>query len=346
MGIKLNYQDSNFDIQTELVEKYLNGVSDKLKNNPSFVKQLYSAVHFLTTKLKSEDYIPNIELSISEDGKSFSLIGGVRPSPYCQNPNFQNNKCFEKVEFSLEGKDDDMTITTYSGTFFNFADYRKEYNDEEMKQKFGNCQERDTPTVISVYHTQNMFTKDGIEVSRSSYSDDYPLSVSMQDENALKVQTMVHSPTKWYFNLIPEPARFEFNPTRRNAHRFLHGLGIVQVLNRTGLDRDYSIRTEAADYVAGTEYPELLSTSPAPFRTYEGNGAVITPQYEQYYPGMSSKELEKELEKIFAAGLDTSKTRDSNPEAYNALKAITSKWLEKKYGNSLEAEQQAPKLGM
>ena len=66
MGIKLNYQDSNFDIQTEIVEKYLNGVSDKLKNNPSF--------GYLTIKASSaSEAIPvsGLKIEVSSDNIIF-----------------------------------------------------------------------------------------------------------------------------------------------------------------------------------------------------------------------------------------------------------------------------------
>ena len=340
--VNLNLQDTNIDLKTELIDKYLTGVSDKLKNNPCFYGQLYSAISFLTRKLSMSEHIPPIELSISEDGRSFELIGGIRPDPDCMNPALKNNKCFEKISIGLAKDSDDMEITKSSGSLFNFDEYAKSCEGTELGNKLKIMNSHDTPTVLFVMHRNSIFTESGIEVSNSSFSDEYPLGITMNNDNELRTQTSLHSPSKWRFNLLPDEAPFEFNPSRTNAHRFLNSLGIVHVSLSKG--RRNEAKSNYADYPADTEYPEVLSTYPNPFMTYENGKPTVTPQYAEYYPGMEEKDVVKEMEINFATGLEGSKTKESNPLAYEALKKIVEENLENKYG--IGQKEEGPKMGM
>lgn len=339
--INLYLQDANIDLQKDFIDTYLKEVDEKLKDNPMFIRHLYSAIALLTRKGAMNNHIPPIELSISEDGRSFQLIGGVRPNPDCYNENLKNNKNFESVSFNL-GENDELHITESSGTLYKFDDFMKAHEGSEYGKKFQIFNSQGTPTIISVYHKNTIISSDGIEVAKSTYSDEYPLGITMDMERELKAQTFIHAPRKWYFNLRPDEAPFEFDPIKNNAHRYLERLGIVTYQESVGKNGVVEVR----DYVSSTEYPEVLAANPTVLKKYERGKESITPEFIELFPGKNEKEIYKEIELSFASGVEGSKTKDINPRAYEAVKEQVQKGLEKKYGISPEEPEETHGLGM
>ena len=334
-------QDSNIDLNKEFMEKYLVKVSDDIKKNPSFTRQLYAALAFLTRKARMEDRVPPMELSIAEDGRSFEIRSGIRPDPDCLNDDLKSNKCFETVKFTLDGKNN-MNVTMMSGTLYRYDDFMKVSQGTPKEQEFKIFNSHDTPTVLSVFHRNIVVLDSGIEVSRASYADQYPLGITMDNENELKIQTSIHSPQKWNFNFVPDGARFELNPIKTNDYRFINSLGIFTSLLSTGRNG----KVEAKEYLANTEYPEVLSAStPLPFREYQDGVRKMNPRFAEYYPGKDEKEIEKEVEQSFANGLDTSKTKEFNPQVYEILKKYVDGAFEQKYGiKKAEEVEKGPTL--
>ena len=122
---------------------------------------------------------------------------------------------------------------------------------------------------------------------------------------------------------------------KTNAHRFVDILGIVTYQVSSGKNG----KVTAHDYASGTEYPEILSSSPVPLRSYENGKQKVTYDYHEAYPSLTDKEIIKEVETNFARAIETSKTKDINPEAYEAIKMMAEAGLQKRYGITLQNEE-------
>lgn len=324
--IDLFFEKENIDVKSEIIDKYLSSVDDKLKNNPSFISELYSAIRHLTQK-NPNGLIPSLELYISDDGKGFELRGKIRKNPNCINDLLQNNKCYEQFSFDLDDKNV-MSVTMLTGTLYKFDDFMK-IGAGSLADKFKIFNEHDTPTVLSVFHRNKQFLENGVEVSNSTYSDQYPIGITMDNEKEIKVQTVLyHAPKKWYFNLVPGEPEFEFNPLRSNAHRFSDSLGIIEYQIKSGKDG----QVRGYEYLSSTEYPERLGGNPTPLCAYVDGKKEYTQAYLESYPGKSEQEIVKQLEISFAKGIEFSKTKEINPEAYEGIKNMAFAGLEKRYG--------------
>ena len=332
--VTLNFQDANINLQEELIDKYLGRVNEKLVKNPSFLRLLQNGLSFLTTKVNLSDRIPLMELSISEDGRTFEIASGIRPDPDCRNELLQNNKNYRVVRFTLDEKDN-MDVLTFDSTLYNFDDYMKTQENLGPNNPYNIYNSKDTPTILSVFHKNIMVSEKGVEVSRSTYQDQYPLSIQLNDEKGLKIQTSMHSPKIWRFNTVPDPAYFEFNPIRANAYRFNDSLGLITYVISSG--KNSPIR--AIDYVASSEYPEILSANPAILRNYDEKGyPSVDPNFKDSNPGKTDEEIIREVEQKFAEGVEYSRTKELNPEAYEAVKELVNAGLEKKYGITVQPQ--------
>lgn len=334
--IKLFIDSPNMDIKKDIIDKYLGEVDDSLKNNPSFMNQLYYAIRFLTEKSSLSPRVPPIELHISDDGKSFALKSGIRPDPYCMNEALRNNKCYNQVQFSL-GNENNMEVFLSSGTFFKFDDYVRVQEDSELGKMLSRFSSSETPVVCSSYHRKLTFSDNGIEFGDSSYSDVYPLGGAyiMGDEREMRAETMIHSPTKWYFNLLPESPRYEFAPHKTNFHRFEDRLGIVTYLKSDGKDG----RTFIYDYLSSTEYPERLSSIPLPLGEYKNGDLELCGEFKERFEGLSSREVEKQILIDYLKGIDNSETMRYNKQMYENVRNLVVKSLEKRFGYKEDTEE-------
>ncbi len=329
------YLDNAYiDIQKDFIDKYLTSIDENFKKNPQFISELFTALHFLTRK-KDNEVLPPFELNVYDDGRGFEIRSGIRKCPDNINPELQNNKNFDMVKFTLDDKNN-IELTQSNGVFYKFEDYAKIEKAPELKSKYEMLNSRDTPTVISTYHTHTTILSNGIEVEKSSYSDQYPLGLPFESDSELKNQTMIHSPRQWYFNSIPERANWEFNPFSTNSYRFTETLGLVVSQFKSGK----SGMVEGAEYPANTEYPDKLGCFPTPVKKYANGKEEITPEYQESFPGKSVWDVEKEVNISFRKGIDTSKTKDINPIVYENLKNVTDAALERRYGYTLETEEE------
>ena len=324
--IQLFIQDANININ-DFIDNYLQNISDDLKNNPKFKEQLYSAINYLTRKNELSERIPPLELSVGEDGRSFEIRSGVRQSPETRNEYLRDNKNYDQVKISLDNNNN-MEVTRSNGVFYKFDDYMKVDMEQDIKNKLSMLNSSRTPTILSAYHTHRTFLPSGIEVEESTYFDQYPLSCSFSDERELKVETMAHAPSQWYYNLVPGKAKFEFMPSVTNAYRSANDLGIVNVQSQNGRNNNVNF----GFYPANTEYPEELSYSPTLIGKYESGKIVIDDNYQKYFPGMNQREIQKEINKSFLKGIDTSRTQETKPEICDALREMVRNGLVTMYG--------------
>lgn len=328
MSINKIYVDETSNLKTDLVDKYLGNVDDNLKNNPVFMEQLYSAIKHLNRKTVSSQFVPPAELYVSDDGKTVEIREGIRPNPDCLNDDLKNNKCYEQVSFSID-KENNLSVTTSSGSFYNFNDFMKACKGSKLEKQLSMFNSYDTPTVCSVYHKNKIFLESGIEVALSTYSDNCPLgSNAMDSEVQMRSQTMLHSPKKWCYNLVPEHASFELNPSRTNAHRFIDNLGIVYLQDSNGVNSPVHL----TEYLSSTEYPDHLNVNPTPIFEFVNGKPILNEAYQKYYPGMNEYEIKKAVNIGFLDGIEGSKTKDINPQVYDSLKKLVETGLEARYG--------------
>lgn len=329
------YLDSAYiDIQKDFIDKYLTDISDDFKKNPQFISQLFTSLHFLTRK-QGKEILPHFELSIHDGGRGFEIRSGIRKCPDCGNPELQNNKNFDMVKFTLDDNNN-LEVVQSNGVFYKFEDYIKMQQKPEIMDKFKILNSRDTPTVISTYHVHTTVLPNGIEVEKSTYSDQYPLGSPFESDNELRAQTMIHSPRQWYFNSLPKNANWEFEPFCTNSYRFTETLGLVISQCRSGKSGPVT----GAEYPSSTEYPDKLSCFPTPVKNYVNGKEEISPDYQEIYPGKSVWDVEKEVNISFRKGLDTSKTKDINPEVYENLKKVSDAALDRRYGYTLESNEE------
>ena len=335
--VKLFFNDQNVDVKKEIIDKYLGEVDDGLKNNPSFISELYEAIHRLTTTSSESPNIPPIELYISDDNKCVELRGGIRPDPKCGNEILsKNNKLYEQIRFSLD-ENNNMDVLTSSGAFYMFSDFMRVSQGTEYKQQFSNLTPSDTPIVCSAYHTNKTFLSSGIELAISTYSDVYPLGggMSMDSEREMRAQTMIHSPIKWYYNLVPGGARFESNPQKTNLCRMINDLGIVGVSVSNGLNTPIKY----SEYISTTEYPEFIRVNPTPLFEYNKDGnPVLNDAYKSEFGDLNSYEIKKRINIGFFEGVENSRTKEERPLVYESLRELSLDALEARYGYTIPAE--------
>ena len=294
----LRIQESPANID-EFISTYLGNVSSSIRHNPKFKRELEEALKILTEKRFNDKEIPAMELVIDIDGSSFEIISGIRRDPYVANPKLSENRMFNKVRFSASGING-MEITRWKGTFYQFDDFVN--IDSEYKKKIYGLTSKSTPTVIDVSHAHKTYTKDGIEVEESRYSDYYFLSCDYHNDDALRRETIIHAPVKWNFDIMPESPRFENKPYVFKASRYLNSLGLVTVQTKSGRNG----QIEGAHYPAGTEYPDQLTTGFTPYLTHSNGQTSITQFFERLFPGMRREAIETELMKTFYKGIDNS----------------------------------------
>lgn len=328
--LHITVNEGYIDEASKIRENYLKGVSEELKNNPEFLTMLSDELRFLVSKKKLTDYIPPLELTISDDGKEFSIRGGIRPDPDCANEELNENKNYRQVKFSIDDNGN-MEVTRNSGTFFRFDAYKNAMTYNNSSQEvFNRLTSSETPTVILVYHKHRTVMPDGIQVEESSYSDACPLSCSYENDINLISQTNFHTPRSWNYNVMPAAPQYETMPYVFKAYRYSQMLGQVEVQTRYGKEnnakRTYDI------HMAGTEYPERLIAYPDPVMHFENNALVVTPDYKERFDGMSTFAIETEIMKSFYRGVNGSRTKDDNPRMYEAVEERVRESLEQRYG--------------
>ncbi len=321
-------KDGYHEETQQIVDKYLEGIDQRFKDNPMFIRLVSDELRNLIVTNSVSKLPPHLNINISDDGKSFTIEGGIRPDPDNMNPILADNKNYRSSTFSID-ENNIVEVTRYSGTFYRTKDYVNNNPDFLV----GSMKVNNVPTVISVYHNHRYVNKDGIEIEHSTYSDAYPSSCDYNSDNELVAQTFIHAPQDWKFNVMPSPARFQYRPFVVKAYRYNNLLGLVNVLY-TG--RDGKINWE--EYAASTEYPELMGTNPSPIFKMENGKQSVDPYYTDVYPNMSKEDIEKEVMKGFYMGILGSKTRLVNPEIYENLVNSVKNSINNQYGIDADSE--------
>lgn len=329
--MELYLNDGNINVD-DFVNKYLKEVSVELKNNPQFKENLRIIIGYLTNKKSSNDIIPPFQLVVSEDRRAFEIRSGIRSDPDCFNDKLKNNKRYNQVRFSLDDRNC-MEVLYSIGVFYKYEDYAKNISeditaDDTRKSMFDISQSRYTPTVINVLHSNKVFLSNGIEIGSASYSDEYPLNCNFTDENELRKETMIHSPRKWYFNLMPARPPFEYNPSAVNVFRYSNQLGIVNVQTSVGKNRAVQ---NVCKCFATTDHPEKLGFLHEPIIIFKDGKEFIPSEVQQMYPGMDENALEREMNLSFYRGIEESETMRYNPAMAKKVETIVRESLINNY---------------
>lgn len=328
--MELYLNDSNINID-EFVNKYLKDVSVELKNNPKFKENLSELIKFITNKKNPSDSIPPFQLVVSEDGRAFEIRSGIRSDPDCLNERLQNNKRYNQVRFSLDERNN-MEVLFSIGVFYKYDDFARNIRDDitasdQMKKLYDVSRSNNTPTVISVFHRHKVVLSNGIEICCTRYSDAYPLNCDFYDEKELRAETVIHSPRKWNYNVMPGRPSFEFNPSIINVYRFVNQLGVVHVDSLSGKDGTI----QACECFATTEHPEKLGFLAEPIIICKNGQDYIPTDVQKMYPEMNVGDLEREMNLSFYRGIKTSETMRNNPDMAKELEKITGEGLMRKY---------------
>lgn len=306
----------------EFIKQYLDKLDDNLKNNPAFKEAVTKSLDYLTRKWDSSVNIPPLELTVYDDGKGFEIGGGVRRDPDNGNPQLQNNKHHSRVKVSIN-ENNVMEVTEYGGTFYRFDDYVN--INENNQEEFRGMNAHSTPVVLKVFHAHKTIMPNGMEIEGSRYSDAYPLSCAFEDERELVAETVIHSPSNWNYNVMPDRPRYEWRPYIFKAHRWINSPGLVTIQTSYGRDG----KVDAAEYPAGTEYPDKLTTGPTPYLEYKNGEPVISESYHRDYPDMNRWDLEVMLMKTFYQSIDYSRSNQISDrrEICESIKELTKEGL-------------------
>ncbi len=305
------------EVVRRLLERDLEGVNPGLADNPKFKPMLEEAVSFLMDQGLAPGYLPPVKVYVSDDGKNIKLRGGVRKSPSEGAPELQENLGCRSIEFFLE-ENDNMRVVSSTGTQYRKEDYSKFLDPQKDRKFLTVLSDPNMKSVLSVYHQNRLFTKDGIEIQRSHYEDITPTSITYGDEETLKYQTNEHKPDVWTFNLPVHNDRYAYNPKTSNAFRYPNDLGVVQVYERKTKDEG----AKYSKHPVLMEHPENLSWSTVPFVEVIDGEEKINSTYQRTFPEYDSYTLQKIINEHFIRGIEKSATKTYHPSIYEALKKM------------------------
>ena len=110
-----------------------------------FIRLVSDELRNLIVTNSVSQFPPHLNINISDDGKSFTIEGGIRPDPDNMNPILANNKNYRSSTFSID-ENNIIEVTRHNGTFYRTRDYVNNNQDFLV----GSLNVNNVPTVISV----------------------------------------------------------------------------------------------------------------------------------------------------------------------------------------------------
>ena len=110
-------KDGYHEETQQIVDKYLAGIDQRFKDNPMFIRLVSDELRNLIVTNSVSQFPPHLNINISDDGKSFTIEGGIRPDPDNMNPILANNKNYRSSTFSID-ENNIIEVTRHNGTFY------------------------------------------------------------------------------------------------------------------------------------------------------------------------------------------------------------------------------------
>lgn len=306
-------------------------LADGIKNNPAFLSSLQQAIMAVVGSAAEPNVDVPVYIEISNDGQELVLRSKVRKSPINHNPDLQDNISFDQVRFHLEG--DNLVVTNYTGEMYNLDDYKKTTSGE-FAEKLAPFDSNRTPTLLSTFYTNTLYTNDGIQLSYSTYKDYSPLGCRKDDSALLRETISSHCPQRWQFGYVPSDPQFAYHASASTVFRYPDRLGMAEYVEVNGIDAKNMAKEYKRNYYAvNTEWPERLGIIPNSLAHFEDRDIVLSDSCKSLFPNlMTYDEVEREISKQFIAGLDNSRTKDTSPLLYDKMREMSALGLKRRYG--------------
>ena len=239
------------------------------------------------------------QVSVSEDGKTVVVTDKGKYSKFSR-----DNEAIIHTAIFLEGE--------------NLISERSFGITYQLPRPVAN----DLDAALYTDYENRIYDSNGIELSYSSYSDTCEYDSKKLLGNLIdRVLQPTHKPIFTY-NLIPRLQNNIFcsNANAKCIYRSKEYLGIAYQQVPKGIkangtwDENRSFICDVA-----TEYPEDLRTWSRPIAVFENGEYRPTEEFRD----KTLSELERDFKDNFAKGIETSKTKTSNPVMYNKLVEAT-----------------------
>lgn len=308
----------------EKLEQLKDKIDPQIFNNPVFEQQAYHACQWILQN--SQESYRGYNFIVSEDGKKVTLSEEY-PSKI-GNDATHNNRELNITEFSLSDVSEVGTCLVVDksvGTAYNVSDYARVYSDSNERDKFlQRCGQ--SKVLLNTHYEQEHYDGNGIQLSRSTYSDSCPLGDTDVRYTDLRAQTLGwHKPEMSYDRFLKHP-RVVSNASSYQAVRSYDNLGVCTVSRQEGISgypSPVAKQLSTSLFSIHTEWPERLS--------YLGYNPIADVQHGELIgndlagtTGKSRGDILKEAALSFEAGLETSRTHEHNPPLYEVMKSIVS----------------------
>ena len=323
-------------LEDDNIDQILDKVDIELIGNKQFEAQLRSALHRIARKA---DKIPNVNIYIEDDCRSFSIISGLRSNPDHTEEKLKDNTSYDECTFSLD-EYGSMIVEETNGTLFKFMDYYDTYKlIEPYLNKLANGMPRN---LISLYHTYKEFDKDGIQMKYDFYTDNIAVSeefnVNDGPDTIAKLRDIVIFENKPRFDKSYKDEYF-FNHYSNPYYLGLRRLPFNLSLADQTLIYGNNLTPHRSIKCVDLENPDLLRVEPIPVIDFD-RGINVTVDYANKYPGMSKQEIEKEIAVRFNEELRLSNTREAREEIYERLKARSDRELATRFSEKSEVKSE------
>ena len=279
-------------------EKIKSKVDPKLLYNPKFMSLFIKACSYVNQFTMSDRQ--KHKVSISEDGKKIIIT--------------------DEGKNELYGLDKDTVIST-------MISLDGEYITEEYSLGIL-CKETDRKnsdldlSLITSYENK-VYDENGIQITYGSFSDKFPFSSRTFSGNIKgQVLTNLHRPTFGIGMMGPQLPRFYENAEAKFVYRSPQNLGVAYLVEKEEIKQSDSLgKIRSSVCAVHTEYPEELQVlSSEPIAVFDNGKYKPTGKYA----GMSIDAVAEIYKENFIAGIESSKTKQYDPEMYDRLINVVS----------------------
>ena len=293
------------------LEEFKKQLPQELLTNPVFIKHFDEKIFLMES---GEVSFPSLDISVSQDGKKVTILKDAKTT----NDGYDNRSEISCSEIILTPNNGIETIDSWGC----FHDANLYYNKPNFNRKKPSSDLQYT-SVLDVEYQYSYYDEKDIELQNSTYTKQgwNITSTRYNEEEKLKAQMLKegwHKPKKWT-NLGPDIPLF---CDSASVYTILRDFGHPAIAIRRTYDVEqngnyYNPKNGQIDVMRNWgEYPDRLRMFPYPFATYE-NGKLVS--INEHDPEIA-KEALKEICLTFGDVLESSRTKKTNPIAYEELK--------------------------
>jgi hypothetical protein len=252
-------------INQEFFDYMLSILNTNLTSNPKFMEAFTRELKYVVYKTHSDDF----NIYTSPNGDSVTIMS-TKPMADCAIKDFNGaNSSFINIVIRLNG--DDLYDEYSQGVIFD----RKKVEESGIRTLAHYETKLETTYFLSCY------TKDGIEFSNSSFSDNYPLKVKTKEVDLRdQVLSSFHKPV-FMENSLPKAPIHILKAKARNTYRKKDNLSVIHTNMATMTANGYE-DVLCSLHAVHPLYPDLLRGSSLIAKSIEQDGKFIFIADETY----------------------------------------------------------------